>query len=165
MMPHRVRLFRLVTRSLCIVAAAFAFAAPAGAGVVDGVKTVDGLTVYLGVVPAAVTRAHAPQHAERTMHGGAVKAGIHDVHLLVAVFNSASGQRLRNVSVTARIHGTGKNRLTVPLPAMTINGAYTYGGYTSLGLEEAIMISIDIRRPGRTPRTSTTTAQFEYVHD
>lgn len=127
---------------------------------VNGVRTVDGLTVYLGVVPAAVTRSHAPAHTERTMHGGIAKPGLHDFHLLVAVFSSASGQRLKNVSVAARIHGTGKNRLTVPLAPMTINGAFTYGGYTSLGLEDDVMISIDIRRPRRTPRTSTTTAQF-----
>lgn len=165
-MPHRARLFRLATRSLCIAAASLALAAPAGAGVVDGVKTVDGLTVYLGVVPAAVTRAHAPRHTESTMHGGAaVRRSIHDVHLLVAVFNSANGQRLRNIAVTARIHGTNLNRWTVPLTPMTVNGSLTYGGYTNLGAEEDVMISVDVWRPGRTPHTSTTTAQFEYVHD
>ena len=163
-MPHRARLFRLV-KSLCIAVAPLALAAPAGAGVVDGVKTVDGLTVYLGVVPAAVTRAHAPQHPERTMHGGIPRPSFHDVHLLVAVFNSPSGQRLRNVAVTARIHGINRNRLTVPLTPMTVNGALTYGGYTNVGTQEDVMISIDVRRPGRTQRTSTVTAQFEYVHD
>ena len=42
----------------------------ASAGVVNGVQIVDDLTIYLGVVPAAVTRGHAPQHPERSMHGG-----------------------------------------------------------------------------------------------
>lgn len=157
--------YHLASRLCCLVLASLAFTAPAGAGVVDGVKKVDGLTVYLGVVPAAVIRADTPQHPERTMHGGvATRRSIHDVHLLVAVFNSASGQRLRNVAVTARIHGTNRNRWTVPLTPMTVNGALTYGGYTNLGAEEDVMISIDVKRPGRTPRTSTTTAQFEYVH-
>jgi hypothetical protein len=165
-MPSRARLFGFASRSLCIVAASLALAAPAGASVVDGVKSVEGLTVYLGVVPAAVTRAHAPQHTESTMHGGvAARRSIHDVHLLVAVFNSANGQRLRNVQVTARIHGTGRNLGTVPLKPMTVNGALTYGGYAKLGGEEDVMILVDIWRPGRTPRTSTTTARFEYVHD
>ena len=148
-----------------MAAAVLALVTPANAGVVDGVRTVDGLAVYLGVVPAAVTRAHSPQHTERTMHGGAEKAGIHDVHLLVAVFNSGSGQRVKNISVTARVHVPGKNQWAVPLSPMTINGAYTYGGYTSIGLEDDVMISIEIRRPGPTRRTHTTTAQFEYVHD
>jgi hypothetical protein len=157
--------YHIASRLCCLVLASLAFTAPAPAGVVDGVKTVDGLTVDLGVVPAAVTRAHAPQHPERTMHGGIPRPSFHDVHLLVAVFNSASGQRLRNVAVTARIHGTNRNRWTVPLTPMTVNGALTYGGYTNVGAEEDVMISIDIKRPGRTPCTSTTTAQFEYVHD
>ena len=155
--------FPLLSKAL--LAVALAVAAPAGAGVADGVKTVDGLTVYLGVVPAAVTRAHLPAHAERTMHGGLARPGLHDVHLLVAVFNSASGKRVGNVAVTARIHGDGRKLGTVRLTPMTVNGALTYGGYASIGLLDDIMISIDIRRPGRTPRTSTVTAQFDYSHD
>ncbi|MEO7654355.1 MAG: hypothetical protein ABIS23_01570 [Sphingomicrobium sp.] len=43
-------------------------------------------------------------------------------------------------------------------------GALTYGGYTNVGAEEDVMISIDLGRPGRTPRTKTK-APFEYVHD
>ena len=151
--------------SSAFMAVALALAAPAAAGVVDGVKTVDGLTVYLGVVPAAVTRAHPQGHTERTMHDGIAKPTIHDVHMLVAVFNSASGERIRNVAVMARIHGDGRNLGTVRLTPMTINGALTYGGYASIGLLDDIMISIDIRRPGRTPKTSVVTAQFAYVHD
>jgi hypothetical protein len=133
--------------------------------VVDGVRTVDGLTVYLGVVPAAVTRSHPSGHTERTMHDGVSRPGVHDVHLLVAVFDSANGRRLRNVKVTARIHGTGRNLGTVPLQPMTVNGALTYGGYATIGWEEDVMVLVDIWRPSRTPRTSTTTAQFEYAHD
>lgn len=138
---------------------------PASAGVVDGVQNVDDLTVYLGVVPAAVTRRHAPRHAERTMHGGAERPGLHDVHLMVAVFNRPTGQRVTNAVVTARLHGTGSNRSAVPLRPMTINGALTYGGYASLGLDEELMISVDVTRPGRSPGTRTKTAQFRYVHD
>ena len=136
----------------------------ASAGVVDGVQTVDDLTIYLGVVPAAVTRGHPPQHPERTMHGGA-RTGSHDSHLLVAVFSRPTGRRLTNATVTARIHGANNNRWTVPLRPMTINGALTFGGYTSLGWEESLMISVDVTRPGRSPGTRTKTAQFRYVHD
>ena len=155
----------LVSSVLLFLAAMLAFAAPATAGVVDGVRTVDGLTVYLGAVPAAVTRGHAPGHTERTMHGGPAGSRIHEVHLLVAVFNNASGERISNVAVTARIHGDGRNLAAVRLTPMRVNGALTYGGYASIGLLDDIMISIDIKRPGRTRRTSTVTAQFEYVHD
>ena len=137
----------------------------ASAGVVNGVQTVDDLTVYLGVVPAAVTRGHAPQHPERSMHGGIARPGVHDVHVLVAVFSRPTGERVTNATVTARLHGTGNNRWTVPLTPMTIEGALTFGGYTSLGTEEALMISVDVTRPGRSIGTRTKTAQFRYVHD
>ena len=137
----------------------------ASAGVVNGVQTVDDLTIYLGVVPAAVTRGHAPQHPERSMHGGVARPGLHDVHLLVAVFSRPTGERVTDAAVTARLHGTGSNRWTVPLTPMTINGALTFGGYTSLGTEEALMISVDVTRPGRSRGTRTKTAQFRYVHD
>ncbi len=46
---------RLALKGICRLAVPLALAAPAVAGVVNGVSTVDGLTVYLGVVPAAVT--------------------------------------------------------------------------------------------------------------
>lgn len=160
-----ISLLRFAAKSVCLAFASMALTGIAAAGLVNGVQTVNGLTVYLGVVPAAVTRAHAPGHAERTMHGGVAKPGLHDVHLLVAVFNQSNGERLKNVAVTARLHGTGNNRWSVPLSPMTINGSLTYGGYTSLRREENLMISIDVKRSGRTPRTSTDTAQFEYVHD
>lgn len=151
---------------LAALAAALALAPqPASAGVVNGVQIVDDLTIYLGVVPAAVTRRHAPRHAERTMHGGAERAGLHDVHLMVAVFSRPTGQRVTDAAVTARVHGTGSNRWTVPLRPMRINGALTFGGYTSLQNEEALMISVDVTRPGRSPGSRTKTAQFRYVHD
>ena len=160
-------MFRLRPRSvlLRLLAATLAVAAPASAGVVNGVRTVDGLTVYLGIVPAAVTRGHPAGHAERTMHGGAARPTTHDVHLVVAVFNSANGKRLRDLGVVARIHGDGRILATVPLTPMTVNGAQTYGGYASIGFLDDVMINVDIRRPGRTPRTSVVTTQFEYVHD
>lgn len=33
-------------------------------------QTVQGLTIYYGIVPAAIVNGHPPTHAERTMHGG-----------------------------------------------------------------------------------------------
>ena len=140
-------------------------AAPVWAGLQNGSQTVDGLTVYLGVVPAAISRGHAPAHVEAKMHGGPPPASLHDVHLVAAVFDASSGARRTDVRVMARIHGRGIKRRTVPLTLMTINGAKTFGGYTGLGSDEDVMISVDVIRPNRTPRTRTTTMQFQYTHD
>lgn len=168
MIPVRPRPGAIARAAVALAAATLALSIPlqsASAGVVNGVQTVDDLTIYLGIVPAAVTRGHAPQHPERSMHGGVARPGLHEFHLLVAVFSRPTGQRITNATVTARLHGTGSNRWTVPLTPMTINGALTFGGYTSLGTEEALMISVDVTRPGRSRGTRTKTAQFRYVHD
>ena len=50
----------------------------------DGYRSVDGLAVYLGIVPAAVVRGHPTAHAESSMHGGAGTAR-HQQHIVVAV--------------------------------------------------------------------------------
>ena len=47
---------------MAALAATFFPLSPSQAGVVDGVRTVDDLVVYLGVVPAAVIRAWSGSH-------------------------------------------------------------------------------------------------------
>lgn len=139
-------------------------AQPAPAGVVDGVKTVDDLTVYLGVVPAAIVQGHRAELAT-AVHGGLPRSSIHNIHLVAAVFNKDSGARLRDIQVRARIHGTNQNRWTVRLAPMLVNGVLTYGAFTNLGDEQDVMVSIDVIRRGRARATRVTTVQFEYVHD
>ena len=154
------------SRALLVVTALLGLnTAPAWAGLRDGSQTVDGLTVYLGVVPASISRGHAPAHVEAKMHGGVPAASLHNVHIVAAVFDAASGKRRTDVRVMARLHGRGTKQWTIPLTSMTIDGAKTYGGYTSIGWVDDLMISIDVIRPNRTPRTRTTTMQFQYAHD
>jgi hypothetical protein len=137
---------------------------PAGAGVVDGSQTVDSTVVFLGVVPAAVTRNHPADHVERTMHGGVPGTGVHTFHLVTAVFERGTGRRITNATVTARLPG-GRGRVwSVPLKPMTINGMTTYGGYTAIGTGLDGYIYVDVVRPiaGRHRRV---TARFRYEHD
>lgn len=135
--------------------------APAAAGVVDGVKTVDDLTIYLGVVPAGLIRGHKAE-LNAAVHAGLPRSSLHNVHLLAAVFNKDSGVRLRNIRVVARIHGMGRNRWTVQLRPMVVNEALTYGAFTNLGDQQRVMIAIDVIRPDH---KNATTAQFDYSHD
>lgn len=139
-------------------------AQPVSAGVVDGVKTVDDLTVYLGVVPAAIVQGHKAELAT-AVHGGLPRASIHNVHLVSAVFNKDSGLRIKPVQVRARFHGTNQNHWTVNLNPMMVNGKLTYGAFTNLGDEQDVMISIEVIRRGRARATRITTVQFEYDHD
>ena len=143
-------------------AVAIAFiATPSGAGVVDGSKTVDDLRIYLGVLPAGLVRGHKAELAT-AVHGGLPRSSVHNIHVLAAVFDKNTGARLSGIRVNARIHGRNQNRWTVSLKPMVVNNALTYGGFTNLGSEEDVMISVDVRRPNR---RQVTTAQFEYRHD
>ena len=65
-------------------------------------KIVDGVVVYIGMVPAELVRGHPPAHSESTMHGG-VQVG--ENHLTVAVFDDKSGRRITDAQVTAHITG------------------------------------------------------------
>lgn len=133
--------------------------ATSNAGVVDGVQTADGLTINLGVVPAPpVAQAH-PQ-----MHGGSPGRSIHNMHLVVAIFEKASGARVTNATVWAHIFEQGGRQWKVPLRAMTVNGALTYGGYTSFPSDFDYRIGIIVERPVP-KRRNPVTAHFTWTHD
>lgn len=140
-------------------------AAPASrAGVIDGVQTVDSLTIYLGVVPAAVVRGHAQEHPETRMHGGVPGRSIHNVHLVVALFDKVTGARITNAIVGAHIiepGGKHGKQWSIPLEPMTVNGAQTFGGYTAFEQVADYRIGVRVQRPRRQP----VTANFTYAHD
>lgn len=146
------------------------------AGVVDGVQTADGLTIYLGVVPAAVVRGHPTDHPEAQMHGGAPR-GSHNMHVVAAVFDRASGARITKATVTAHILEPGGIQRSIRLRPMTVAGALTFGGYTTFacGIDYRIGIRIDrpphmqpqqqVHIPHTMHRTASVTAHFNYTHD
>jgi hypothetical protein len=45
-------------------------------------KTVDGLAVYLGVVPAQIVKGHPREHSEQTMHGAVLSASCRPITLI-----------------------------------------------------------------------------------
>jgi len=115
----------------------------------DGYKKADGLAVYLGIVPASLVRGHPPGHPEQVMHGGAGPAR-HQQHLVVAVFDDATGTRVENARVSARISGLGHvGQQSLALEPMTIANTVTYGGFVFLPGNDRYEISIDIEVPGR----------------
>ncbi len=141
---------------MAALAPAAAQVAPAG-----GVREVGGLVVYLGVMPAAVVQGHPPGHPERAMHGG-TPTGRHTYHLVVAVFEAASGTRVTDAEVTATVTGLGHvGQTRMPLEPMTVANALSYGGFVALPGSDVYQITIDIRRPRATgaPR-----AEFTYRH-
>ena len=152
------RLFVFLATALCL--ALFSFA-PASADEDQNYKVVQGLGVYMGVLPAGIVRGHSQSHPEATMHGG-VPRGAHEYHIIIAVFDAATNARVENAQVTATVSGlghVGKNSLE--LEPMAIAGTVTYGGFVDLPGDDRYDIAVDISVPGR---SAPVRADFTYQH-
>lgn len=109
-------------------------------------QVVDGVSVYFGIVPAELVRGHPADHPESTMHGG---PAIGDNHMVVALFDDKTRQRLTNVVVIARVTGDAKLDLRKPLEPMTMAGAASYGNYFNMTGTGPYRIEIEIAIPGK----------------
>ncbi len=108
-------------------------------------KVVDGVSIYIGVLPAEMLRGHPKTHPEGVMHGG-VPAGENHYHLVVALFDEASGQRISGASVKARVSELGLAGQEKELSPMMIAGTVTYGNYFSLPNPGPYRIKLAIER-------------------
>ncbi|MCA1526523.1 hypothetical protein I6F46_15625 [Bradyrhizobium yuanmingense] len=123
-------------------------------------KTAGGVTVYLGLVPAEIVRG-LPSGAttERPMHGRTPK-GPHEYHLVVAVFDAASGARVSEAVVTAEVSGLGLSGGKKKLEPMQIAGTTTYGGFVDLPGFDLYTVKLTVERSGARPAI----LQFKYDH-
>jgi len=130
-------------------------------------QTIDGLSVYIGVMPAELLKEHPESHPEITMHGG-VRTASNEYHLVVAVFDAGSGARITDATVIATVFGPGNtviygqrhSRLLPAVPQktlepMTIGQMLTYGGFFVLPKPATYTFQLTITRPGRTKPTVT----------
>jgi hypothetical protein len=119
-------------------------------------KVVDGVSIYLGVVPAEIVRGHPKEHPEGAMHGGA-PAGGEQYHVMVALFDAKTGQRINDAQVTAKVADVEKK-----LEVMNIANAITYGNFFPMSGRGPFRIVVQIRKPGE-PRIVE--ALFEHKHE
>lgn len=120
---------RRIQPLLAGLALAVWLAAPARA---EHMRTVDGHTVYLGVVPAEIIRGHEPGHPERQMHGG-LPYRWGQQHIMVVIFETTSNKRVTDAWVVARVSETGLPAMQKPLEPMEIAGAMSFGNYFPMG--------------------------------
>jgi len=143
-----VRAVRTGVRLVAIVLALATAASSAAAEISNEKKVVAGLAVYLGVVPAALVRGNPSGHGERTMHGDA-SPGAGQVHVMVALFDAASGVRVTDARVEARVTGPGLGAQEKLLEPMLVIDALTYGNYFTMIGERRFEIALRISRPGQ----------------
>ncbi len=110
-------------------------------------RTAGGLTVYLGVIPAELTKGPPSHIPEPEMHGG-VPRGSHEFHVVAAIFDAVSGARVSDATVTAQVSGIGLAGTKKTLETMQIAGTTTYGGFFNLPGPDLYTVKLAIERPG-----------------
>ena len=137
-------------------AAAFVLATQSPAQSADLSKTVDGVTFYVGVIPAEIVRGHPAEHAESTMHGSAPKGSR---HIVVALFDARTGERITDAKVSARVEQLGLAADHKDLDPMQIAGTVSYGNFYSMPEGGIHKIRVIVKRRGSSHRIE---AEFEY---
>jgi hypothetical protein len=125
-----------------------------------GLQTIGGLTVYLGVLPAAIVQGHREDHPEAAMHGG-VPSGRHAYHMIAAVFDAGTGERIEDADIQARVSPLGLAGVTRQLEPMAIAGTITYGNYFALDGSGGFLIHLTITHP---PGAAPLHMEFTYDH-
>ena len=137
------RLFRKLRCAFVLLLSLFAVTAMADS---SRSKVVDGVTIYLGIVPAEIMRGHPKEHPEGTMHGGGPR-GEEQYHVMVALFDAKTGQRITDADVKASVAGVGRTESPVTLEPMNIADTITYGNYFNMSGYGPFRIDLQIRRP------------------
>lgn len=152
----------ILRRAIRLAALALALSGgPALADLVNESRQAGGMTFYLGVVPAEIVQGHPPGHAERDMHKGP-PSGASKYHVMVAIFDAKTGERVTDAEVRARVESVGlmqgQEKALEPMP---IANAVTYGNFFDMSGRGTFRINLRVRRPGKDRPVEV---RFEHVH-
>jgi hypothetical protein len=81
------------------------------------------------------------------MHGG-IPTGLHEHHLVVAIFDAKSGARITDAAVTAEVSAPGLSATTKTLEVMERAGAPRYGAFFDLPIRDIYTVKLTVDRPG-----------------
>ncbi|MFV2034185.1 MAG: hypothetical protein ACC631_03575 [Halocynthiibacter sp.] len=123
-------------------------------------RVVDGVLIYYAVLPAEMVRAYPKGSPEARMHGG-VPGGKHVHHIQVALFDSASNERITDAQVTATISEVGFFGTELKLEPFLVAGYLTYGNYFEFSKLAPYAITIRLEQPAS---TDVVEVKFEYRH-
>lgn len=123
-------------------------------------KTVDGITVYLGVVPAEMIVGHPGEHAESRMHGG-IPSGRRFHHIVVYLIDPRRPHHPELMDVRAKVHPPGLAPEQRKLEPMHIGNTISFGNYFFMPGSDPFRITIEMKRPGEAAWHGV---DFEYRH-
>jgi hypothetical protein len=115
------RIFRICGMLVLTTGATWALAAD-----IAQHKSVNGIDVFYGVVPAEVVQNHVKQHGEERMHGkSSAPLGAH--HLVVTLYDVKTSERIINATISATVTPFGLAQETKILQVMKINNTISFG--------------------------------------
>lgn len=123
-------------------------------------KVVNGVDIYLGVLPSEMILGHPHSHTEPGMHGG-VPAGEHRFHVMVALFDATTGKRITGAQVKATVSELALSGTEKTLEPMLIADTISYGNYFIMSGTGIYRIKVQVRRSGVAQAIE---AEFEYQH-
>ncbi len=150
----------MTLKSLASLAVLVSIAGTSFASEPRGYKVVDGTAIYFVVQPAEMIRTYPKGRPEAGMHGG-VPSGKHIHHVMVALFDAKSFERITDASVKATVSEIGLAGKTKALEPFTIAKALTYGNYFEMPTQTVYRVKVEVRRPGS---RKVIEAKFEYTH-
>lgn len=112
-------------------------------------EAVNGLDVYIGLLPGPMVE-RFPKGGEERMHGGP-PGKERRYHLVVAVFDNATGQRIKHADVRARVAEPGLAGEERSLQPMKIQGAATYGHFFDMPESGRYVITVTVKRTHQAP--------------
>jgi hypothetical protein len=124
--------------------------------------TAGGLTIYLGVVPAEIVKG-PPKHVNLSKgpHDYQISSkSPHEYHVVAAIFDAKSGERISDAAVTAEVSGLGLSGSKEKLEPMQIAGTTAYGGFFDLPGSDLYTVKLTVERTGASP----VDLQFKYDH-
>lgn len=110
-------------------------------------KSVGGMEIYLGVLPAEQLRSrHGGSDAEKKMYGG-IPSGKGYFLVNVTLRDSATKAEIKDAQIEARVANL-LNGETRKLEPATFNNSVSYGGYFQMPGKDPYTVTLQIRKPG-----------------
>jgi hypothetical protein len=105
-------------------------------------QQVNGMDVYFGVIPSQLA---ADDHPD--MHGINAPAR-HVYHVLVALFDRKTGNRIKDAQVIANVSDSALTEESKSLDVMHTNGIISYGNFFRMSVPGRYNIRVEIQHPG-----------------
>jgi hypothetical protein len=126
-----------------------------------GYQVVDNVLIYFGVIPAAMLLNYPSGDDETIMHGG-VPSGLGVYHVMIALFDAKTSQRISTAEISAKTSEFGMARESKTLEPMKIADTITFGNFFKFKGNGAFRVDVAIRIPGR---PGAIKARFEYANE